>query len=221
MRTFTQKITISLMLLSLFLTLTTLAKPHQDHRIGIHGMVLFSFADKLYISHLPLAHSKHDQQLIVPIKNTEQLSRFKQLVAKHALITVAPKPFDLALLMQGKLPEITADIYQGHFERGGKRILTNQLVELAQPELIKSIVIKASANFYQVAKDQNTVLVAHQISEQKSFDQLLVLTCQQPEFDSISLQSRPYQSAQLSTQINSEHQCLLNKILYTETQDFQ
>lgn len=108
------------------LALCTLPLHAADATFGSHGMALFGGQDGLYASHLPMFHAPHDYQVILQIHIAEPATDAalrKRLDGKDALWTIDPEKFELnALAPDAKAPrkEFTADLVQGHFERGGE-----------------------------------------------------------------------------------------------------
>jgi len=109
----------------LLLALCTLPLHAADATYGNHGMALFGGQEGLYASHLPMFHAPHDYQVILQVhiddKATDAALR-KRLDGKDALWTIDPEKFELsALAPEAKAPrkQFTADLVQGHFERGG------------------------------------------------------------------------------------------------------
>ena len=109
----------------LLLALCTLPLLAADATYGSHGMALFGGQEGLYASHLPMFHAPHDYQVILQVhiddKATDAALR-KTLDGKDALWTIDPEKFELsALAPEAKAPrkQFTADLVQGHFERGG------------------------------------------------------------------------------------------------------
>jgi len=107
------------------LALCTLPLHAADATYGSHGMALFGGQEGLYASHLPMFHAPHDYQVILQVhiddKATDAALR-ERLDGKDALWTIDPEKFELSTLgPQAKAPrkQFTADLVQGHFERGG------------------------------------------------------------------------------------------------------
>jgi len=107
------------------LALCTLPLHAADATYGSHGMALFGGQQGLYASHLPMFHAPHDYQVILQVHVADpaiDASLRKRLDGKNALWTIDPEKFELSTLAPGaKAPrkEFTADLVQGHFERGG------------------------------------------------------------------------------------------------------
>jgi len=107
----------------------------MSSRCGIHGMVLFGGKGHYYLSHLPLFHRPHDMQLIAEVEFPEDKHQLiDALLETAALVTVVPELFDLNKMHQGGFA-FQGDVYNGHFERGGRvalpalRIKVGQIIE--------------------------------------------------------------------------------------------
>ena len=123
------KFFLNLLLLSTFYFSTCSAllahtEKQNENRMGLHGMLLFSNGEELFASHLPMFHKPHDVQVIFSfsLADKELEQSLVQLVAsKSEIWTIKPEHFDLSLLGNDKsFNTFSADIYHGHFERGGK-----------------------------------------------------------------------------------------------------
>jgi hypothetical protein len=44
--------------------------PAPQHRMGVHGMVLFGSGPRLYASHIPMFHRPHDRQVVIAVSAT-------------------------------------------------------------------------------------------------------------------------------------------------------
>ena len=99
----------------------------QDTSMGSHGMALFGDRDGLYASHLPMFHAPHDYQAVLQVRLADpQLDRAlrARMQGTTALWTIDPERFLLSRLAPGSaspLQGFSADIFSGHFERGGQR----------------------------------------------------------------------------------------------------
>lgn len=100
----------------------------QDTSMGSHGMALFGDRDGLYASHLPMFHAPHDHQVVLQVRLADpQLDRAlrERMQDTTALWTIDPERFPLSRLGPGSpsaLAGFSADVYSGHFERGGERV---------------------------------------------------------------------------------------------------
>ena len=102
----------------------------QDTSMGAHGMALFGDRDGLYASHLPMFHAPHDHQVVLQVRLADpQLDRAlrERMQDTTALWTIDPERFALSRLgpaSAAPLAGFSADVYSGHFERGGERVHT-------------------------------------------------------------------------------------------------
>lgn len=107
------------------LALCTLPLHAADATYGSHGMALFGGREGLYASHLPMFHAPHDYQVILQVHIADQATDAalrKRLDGKNALWTIDPEKFELSALgpdARSPRKEFSADLVQGHFERGG------------------------------------------------------------------------------------------------------
>jgi len=99
----------------------------HDASYGSHGMALFGDKDGLYASHLPLFRAPHDVQAVLQVRLADP-RQDRELRARMqggtALWTIDPEHFELSRLgpdSAAPLRGFGADVYSGHFERGGQR----------------------------------------------------------------------------------------------------
>ena len=101
----------------------------HDASYGSHGMALFGDKDGLYASHLPLFRTPHDVQAVLQVRlaDPRQDSELRaRMQGTTALWTIDPEHFELSRLdpsSTSPLRGFGADVYSGHFERGGQRQL--------------------------------------------------------------------------------------------------
>lgn len=150
----------------------TLHSEHKSHNLfGSHGMVLIHDNEQgFYASHLPLYTQPHHYQLVYKIE-TNTPEKLLTLL-KTGMVTMLPDNFDLTRLVQGERFSINTAFFQGHFERGGKKIFnTNMAFE--KPILIKKVnpsFFSTSSTFYLVPISDKQSLVSHKIQQAPSFD---------------------------------------------------
>lgn len=115
---------------------------HASH--GIHGMVLLRVENQLIASHLPFPAGKHAHQILLQV-SSDMPALVLQALKEKRLVTLEPQPFALKDLQQGKLSSFNAQVYLGHFERGGqeagtvtvqvqKKLLDKTVGEAAEPD---------------------------------------------------------------------------------------
>lgn len=109
------------------LTLISLASSAQAEEPGSHGMLVFG-EQTTYLSHLPMFHAPHDRQLLLAVSfralpGERTLARYRDAKQQGAeLFTLLPEPLILSALAAGQIPTFKADLYLGHFERGGTNL---------------------------------------------------------------------------------------------------
>ncbi|WP_233079118.1 hypothetical protein [Rheinheimera soli] len=142
---------------------------HASH--GIHGMVLLQVDDQLIASHLPFPTGKHAHQIVLQVSGELPDQVLQALTAKN-LVTLEPQPFALKDLQQGKLKTFNAQVYLGHFERGGKDLGT--VTVLVQQKLLDKAVGAGaeSKGLYRIALSQGELLV-RAISGEGAVDEIL------------------------------------------------
>lgn len=147
-------------------------------RKAVHGMLLFG-KEKTYLSHLPMFHSPHDYQVIFEVDlgkvASEHYDRYRKDHPDEVLFTVAPDAFELPEMIANPKP-FYATLYQGHFERGGKRI--TRLVQLNITKVIYSKKLDPNAEkpatplFMLVGTPAESFLV-HLITARPDYDQVI------------------------------------------------
>lgn len=105
-----------------------------DDPPGTHGM-LVAGTDAVYLSHLPMFHRPHDYQLILRAQLPEQTLRdYRDDARAHPDEYYTLAPTERWVLPKTIRPDarFRADLYRGHFERGGARIAENVEVRVAR-----------------------------------------------------------------------------------------
>lgn len=142
---------------------------HVSH--GIHGMVLLQVEDQLIASHLPLPEGIHAHQIVLQVSSSMPEPAVQALKAKR-LVTLEPQPFALKDLQQGKIKSFNAQVYLGHFERGGQDLGT-VTVQIQQKLLDKTLgPAQEQDNVYRIPLKHGELLVKA-ISGQGAVDEIL------------------------------------------------
>jgi hypothetical protein len=146
-----------------------------------HGMMLMG-TDKIYASHLPMFHSPHDYQIILVLEFAEQdKQRYlnnKISNPQENIYTLEPELFVLPEMVN-ETKIFKGNLFRGHFERGGTKILENIVVK-----------IKKVIYFNKFQKDINKPLqmqyilfgnlkeqfLAHQIFKKPDFDENIAVS---------------------------------------------
>ncbi|EGM76377.1 hypothetical protein Rhein_3439 [Rheinheimera sp. A13L] len=142
---------------------------HASH--GIHGMVLLQVEDQFIASHLSFPAGKHAHQIVLQVSSELPEQVLQALTAKK-LVTLEPQPFALHDLQQGKLKTFNAQVYLGHFERGGKDLGT--VTVLVQQKLLDKAVgaVAEQGGLYRIALSQGELLV-RAITGEGAVDEIL------------------------------------------------
>lgn len=151
----------------------------QDTAMGVHGMVLLHINQQFYASHLPLAHSMHAQQVLFRLSvNVDDRQAIDRLMADNALVTLMPERFDLHRLMDQRLTSFNSDVFSGHFERGGSKVLSEVIIDIDEIILNQPMPIAESltsnGTYYQLALNADDILFVHKIAANPSFDHIFL-----------------------------------------------
>lgn len=142
---------------------------HASH--GIHGMVLLQVENQLIASHLPFPAGKHAHQIVLQV-SSDMPAPVVQALKEKRLVTLEPQPFALKDLQQGKLKSFNAQVYLGHFERGGKDLGT-VTVQVQQKLLDKAVgAVTEQDAVYRIPLTQGELLVKA-ISGEGAVDEIL------------------------------------------------
>lgn len=148
----------------------------KDHP-GIHGMVLMGEGIQ-YASHLPLFHSPHDYQVILKIKldepSTTTYQKDRVVHPENKMYTLEPEKFVLPAILND-VTTFKANIYRGHFERGGELISKDAQIEITKVLYFHKLnKDKSEGNpcDFILFGDQKQQFLAHQILNRPDFDEI-------------------------------------------------
>jgi hypothetical protein len=153
-------------------------EPSHD-RAATHGMVLFG-SEKIYASHLPMFHSPHDYQIILELELTENTRKIyleNKKNSSETVYTLEPEKFVLPEMIKNPRP-FKANIFRGHFERGGTQIIENELVTIKKVVYFRKFnpTEKSPENYqFLIFGNVNEQFAAHYISEKPDFDQIFTI----------------------------------------------
>ncbi|MBR9729103.1 hypothetical protein ACFOD0_15515 [Shewanella intestini] len=166
--------------------------PALPKSVGLHGMLLFGSKDAIFASHLPMFHPPHNAQVVFELtfNDTHIQQRIQQQFATLSatpIWTIVPQPFDLARLApnaEKPLTQLTVDIFEGHFERGGKRIYQHAVIEVKHMLLFNPLSIetkqpaKTFATYIAIGQQNNdeTQFLIKLLSTRPDADQLIKLS---------------------------------------------
>jgi hypothetical protein len=159
------------------------AAPKTSHW-GLHGMLVFGDEKYLYASHLPMFHAPHDRQVIFRfhISDVKIDGAMKKHFAKaQDLWTLEPQEFDLNRLQTQSaqaLKQFNAQLYEGHFERGGKQRFASQTIIIDEVLVFNPLVEKEqrlSESVYYLIGQGNTQYLMKKIDRRPDFDVLMTV----------------------------------------------
>lgn len=160
-------------LAALFLLVLQVAHGQHEHK-AVHGMLVFG-KEKIYLSHLPMFHHPHDYQIILEASFPEQVKgiykRSKDFTP-NLIHTLVPEPFGLKNLPSA----FKADLYLGHFERGGRPIATKVQVKVEKVLFYKKFDpfgTKPERGAYLLLGNAKEQFLIHEIFSAPDFDQVL------------------------------------------------
>ncbi len=163
-----------LLIISILITSVGKADPHSTH-----GMLLFG-NKATYASHLPMFHPPHNYQVILKLSLNSALGvleKYETLKQNgETLFTLVPEMMDLTKIIEGTKKNFAADIYLGHFEKGGTKI---GAVNVAVEKVIWSTKLNPNGsknqNQYLVFGENDEYFAAHLIEAQPSFDAIVAV----------------------------------------------
>lgn len=152
---------------------------HTD--MGLHGMVVVG-SETTYASHMPMFMSPHDHQVIIQVSlNTAAYHNARRHFGTSALFTLRPEPFPIHRLKPAAdgrptLTEFPAELFFGHFERGGDK-LGEVAVNVQQTPVFRHLDLakKAPQLRYILFGRGADLFLAHEITAAPDFDQLIAV----------------------------------------------
>lgn len=161
----------------------------QHHSTGapdkpsVHGMLFFGGVKSpgIYISHLPIFHTPHDYQVLAEIEIPDDVRSVyrKSLKAnpRQTVYTLVPEVFVLPEMLASPRP-FKAELYAGHFERGGKTIsekFTVNFKRIIYQKKFEPQKKRSESASYLVFGDAAAQYAAHCITAKPDFDHILTL----------------------------------------------
>ncbi len=158
---------------------------HRPAPIGVHGMLLVGGARvPVYLSPLPMFMAPHNFQVILEVTlDAEASRRFEDVHAQlgpDQLYTVKPEAFSIVDLLSvdpanEALSEFKADIFRGHFEKGGDVIASGARVGVTSVIHFRELgsADKATDLNYILFGGEQQSFLAHGITQPPDFDQVL------------------------------------------------
>lgn len=186
---------------------------------GIHGMVLFNNGYKIYASHLPTYFLPHNAQVVYRLEI--ESNALIHLVRDADLVTIKPERFNLQRLIRGEKVTVDADVYMGHFERGGSLTFAKTKIVFGKQLYVRQFDDLLSSSNHQnydiidLVGDERILI--HRIQKAPSYDHLVLL------YEKVSCLTDFKASSAVPAEgelINRLSFCGAMKPIYYETQDF-
>ena len=216
----------------LFLSSTTLSQlslaeeeikklpPLDPSYMGTHGMVLVTQSSNIYAANLSGYNKPHNVQLLYKLDNKDLA--LLQTVRDSQFITIKPKPFNLQRLMRGESMVVQADLYDGHYKRGGMLVYENISLSFDKQMYVRSfddIQPSSKRQEYDVISlKKNYKIYIHKIQQSPSFAHILGIDLVAGCLGRFNTSSAVPKETELQYKFLN---CGTIKPLYFETEDFQ
>ncbi len=162
-------------ILFLFLILSSAWGQHQhEDKPSVHGMAIFG-KKVIYLSHLPMFHAPHDYQAVVEVHfDQSALTAYLDSAESESFFTLVPEMFSLPEMMKHPRP-FKAQIFAGHFERGGK-LIANTSVTIKKVLLFRKLNPSGprplQSTYYALGNSSEQFMI-HKISARPDFDHIV------------------------------------------------
>jgi hypothetical protein len=225
------------LLIVLFAFTTIIGFAQHDHaamstdKASTHGMLIFGI-DKIYASHLPMFRTPHNYQIIIELvldkAAKQKFITDQKLHPEYTTYTIEPEKFVLPDMINAK-GSFKANIYRGHFERGGIKIADSINIKITAIIYFKKFDATAArqteANFlvFGTSKEQFAI---HHISNKPDFEQILQVKTSITKLETVSFSANNnpvgVSSNTITVKINGkEKDITLLKQLYLEFDDLK
>jgi hypothetical protein len=166
------------------MSIFTFANAQEHHEIqsqdkpSTHGMLIFG-TEKTYASHLPMFHAPHNYQIILELELDPATKKLfiadQEKNPEYTTYTIEPEKFVLPEMMQNP-KSFKANLYRGHFERGGIKIAADihvtikKIIYYTKFKTDEARAVKTNFIVFGNPKEQ---FIAHQITNKPDFDQII------------------------------------------------
>lgn len=196
------------------------APPLDPAFMGTHDLVLVSMGTTLFGYFMPDYEKPNSQQIIYKVNTKVPPIRF--LVRDADLVTARTKPFNLQRLIRGEQIEVVADVYMGHFDRGGMKLHSETVLSFDEQLYLRTFDdIKPSSIrkvYDKVKVGREEFILVHRLQEKPSYDNLILFDDMVSCITEFTASSPVPNMAQLFNKLSL---CGPMKPLYYETQSFQ
>jgi hypothetical protein len=197
---------IHLIVMSFF----TFVNAQEHHEIqsqdkpSTHGMLIFG-TEKTYASHLPMFHAPHNYQIILELELDPATKKLfiadQKRNTEYTTYTIEPEKFVLPEMMQNP-KSFKANVYRGHFERGGIKIAADihvSIKKIIYYTKFKTDEVRAIKTNFILFGNPKEQFIAHQITNKPDFDQII----QVKTTTNLTLENKNYELVTLNKTENS------------------
>ncbi|XZZ42071.1 hypothetical protein ACJJIE_09595 [Microbulbifer sp. TRSA001] len=180
---------------------------------------MFTVDGQVIATHMPLHGGRHNHQVILVLETKDQ-EEVQNLLKRNELVTLLPEKLSLRKLREGEINTFNAQIFTGHFERGGKLALRAVTFRVTS-RLMDTPLSRTENGHYQLIPHRNFTLLVHKIGSTPSFDQVLLVNTNEAKPNEIySGSTNPLSESNWPENLTAAG-IHFKEELYFESQDFQ
>ena len=187
---------------------------------GLHPMALVNKGSNIFAVNMSGYRSPHDLQIIYQIKNPDVA--FLNLVKDAELVTIKPQAFNIQRLLRGEEVTLTADVYMGHFDRGGSLFYASRTIEFTDKLYSREFKALEDSTQWQeydyIDIKSNERIYIHRIQKAPSFSHLIYVDMIGACLQKFRTSKRVPKESELTHKFVN---CGTLKPLYYESEDFQ
>jgi hypothetical protein len=200
-------------------------------KASTHGMLIFG-TNKIYASHLPMFRTPHNYQIIFELvldaKAQQKFITDQKQNPQYTTYTIEPQKFVLPDMI-AKKGAFKANLYRGHFERGGIKIADSITIKIVEVVYFKKFDANADkqteANFIVIGNSKEQFAI-HQISNKPDFEQILQVKTKLSKLETVSFSTNNnpvgVSSNTITVKMNGKNtDVILLKQLYLEFDDLK
>jgi len=205
-------------ILFLFLTILaqlSMAQHHHHDAPSTHGMLLFG-QEKIYLSHLPMFHNPHDYQVLLEVEISKEAKKTYlaslESNPQQPVFTIVPETFVLPEVVKMK-KSFMAQVFLGHFERGGKPITHMVKFDIKKVLYFKKFNkadVQPEKAKYILIGNKNEQFLIHTITAKPDFDYVSKVEVKKPGIESLLLLLK---SISLEFDLPNENPLIKNTLL--------
>jgi len=194
--------------------------PLNPKYMGIHGMKLLNKGSSVFASYMFKLKEPYNVQILykLSISNIALL----RLIKDAEFVTIKTEEFNLERLIRGDEMEINADVYMGHYKKGGMKTYSDLKITFKKQLFAKVIDKPKNSNkrqeYHVVPLRNNERILIHKIQTLPTYEHLIYLS------DDVNCITDFTSSSAVPTQNEIHYKltyCGALKPLYYNSEDFQ